>query len=929
MWRRVELHTHSRLSDGKADPAEVVVAAAERGVDLLAITDHHEVEAYREARQVGRKAGVVVLPGTEITCPTGQAGVHLLGVFPSGTPLARIADRLGLDAAGRGQTSGYVPFGVAEAVTRIQELRGLAIAAHASSAKGLLRECRSHALAHVLANCRPDAIELGDAFDPAVAPRLPSALGDVPVVSGSDAHYLRDFQHDGHPYGVGARAFWARMTDVGFSGLRAALQAGHVGVVPPWLDEPPPGRLDTLLALGEPWVRFVHDDREDDDRERIVEETLALLDGDGGHVLVGVRRRFGGATRGAALTLSLEQLQDLVTAAIHPTPVLRARTYQGRHGQIHELIVLPGENPGRAYARRPRHQAQLAARADRLALTRLGVLPATAFQTALAQAAKDGVVPAGRLRGFFPYRDWFSDQGEAVALAARSIVHALAGDRPDAWLLHWARETPQAARQLTAAYREAVRREQLAAHRDRVRQRLDDAVARGELSPGQRTSAREWWEQRAQRAGNGEGAGGDALDAASEVLRARGANVFGRAFSGELDAEAQRVRDAYEAALRVEHGAEAAVVLEARGGERVPWARLAELGIDVVLTSGSDPQAGPGGIVVAVPDPTGEYQAGDLLDLWARPEPIAADTAPQLIRRSIEVARIVPVLRAVLALDRGRAEALGGELAEVGATAHRRRVLGDVAAALELPAAPEPAARERLSGLARVDGRLDPAWARALADLALYEPVAVAEILQRDGVAGNVADSAAPGRPARERGPAIVLAGALGDERLLNWWEAERSHPMRLAILDGLGVYAAVTGADVDALLLAALDEQVGSSSARRACWRPEGRRASRSWRPACRRRGGRGRTCWAGSAPSLAASRTRPARSPGGAPTTWTRTPSAASASSTASCTLRRRVVASPRARRRAAGRGATGRVRRSVRRISSVLPMRIATCW
>lgn len=46
----IDLHTHSTWSSGFCDPAELVRRASMADVRTLAITDHHEVGAYDEAR---------------------------------------------------------------------------------------------------------------------------------------------------------------------------------------------------------------------------------------------------------------------------------------------------------------------------------------------------------------------------------------------------------------------------------------------------------------------------------------------------------------------------------------------------------------------------------------------------------------------------------------------------------------------------------------------------------------------------------------------------------------------------------------------------------------------------------------------------------------------------------------------------------------
>ena len=47
---RIDLHTHSSASDGTDPPAEVMRRARERGVDVVALTDHDTVAGHAEAR---------------------------------------------------------------------------------------------------------------------------------------------------------------------------------------------------------------------------------------------------------------------------------------------------------------------------------------------------------------------------------------------------------------------------------------------------------------------------------------------------------------------------------------------------------------------------------------------------------------------------------------------------------------------------------------------------------------------------------------------------------------------------------------------------------------------------------------------------------------------------------------------------------------
>jgi predicted metal-dependent phosphoesterase TrpH len=76
---RIDLHTHSAVSDGTDRPAELVENASAVGLDVVALTDHDTTLGWPEAVAAGRHLGVVVVPGAEISTigPSGAA-LHLL-----------------------------------------------------------------------------------------------------------------------------------------------------------------------------------------------------------------------------------------------------------------------------------------------------------------------------------------------------------------------------------------------------------------------------------------------------------------------------------------------------------------------------------------------------------------------------------------------------------------------------------------------------------------------------------------------------------------------------------------------------------------------------------------------------------------------------------------------------------------------------------
>lgn len=75
----IDLHCHSTASDGALSPATVVARAHERGVRVLALTDHDTIEGLPEAQQRAAELGLQLVNGIELSCTWGGATIHVLG----------------------------------------------------------------------------------------------------------------------------------------------------------------------------------------------------------------------------------------------------------------------------------------------------------------------------------------------------------------------------------------------------------------------------------------------------------------------------------------------------------------------------------------------------------------------------------------------------------------------------------------------------------------------------------------------------------------------------------------------------------------------------------------------------------------------------------------------------------------------------------
>jgi 3',5'-nucleoside bisphosphate phosphatase len=79
---RIDLHTHSSVSDSTESPADLLATAQAGGLDVVALTDHDTTAGWPVA-EAARPRGLTVVPGMELSCrwfpdDTPPISVHLL-----------------------------------------------------------------------------------------------------------------------------------------------------------------------------------------------------------------------------------------------------------------------------------------------------------------------------------------------------------------------------------------------------------------------------------------------------------------------------------------------------------------------------------------------------------------------------------------------------------------------------------------------------------------------------------------------------------------------------------------------------------------------------------------------------------------------------------------------------------------------------------
>ncbi|GAA5156546.1 PHP domain-containing protein [Nocardioides marinquilinus] len=93
---RIDLHTHSAMSDGTASPAELAAQARAADLDVVALTDHDTTAGWAEAADAAVQHGVALVRGIEVSARHRGHGVHLLAYLPDPThpALAAMLERI-------------------------------------------------------------------------------------------------------------------------------------------------------------------------------------------------------------------------------------------------------------------------------------------------------------------------------------------------------------------------------------------------------------------------------------------------------------------------------------------------------------------------------------------------------------------------------------------------------------------------------------------------------------------------------------------------------------------------------------------------------------------------------------------------------------------------------------------------------------------
>ncbi len=90
----IDLQSHSTVSDGELEPADVARSAAAAGVTTMALTDHDGIAGVRDAMAAADEAGIECVPAVEMSCVHKYSeDLHICGYWVDLDAIAPACDR--------------------------------------------------------------------------------------------------------------------------------------------------------------------------------------------------------------------------------------------------------------------------------------------------------------------------------------------------------------------------------------------------------------------------------------------------------------------------------------------------------------------------------------------------------------------------------------------------------------------------------------------------------------------------------------------------------------------------------------------------------------------------------------------------------------------------------------------------------------------
>jgi hypothetical protein len=386
-WCKVDLHLHTPASNDYEEPnvgyLDWLRTAANKGLDVIAITDHNtvagvaairrEVEWLTRLEQQNRLTDaeraalmqwrdlanrVLVLPGFEFTA---TFGFHILGIFPPETSVRTLEHillslKVPPEKIDVGSTETGSTVDVLAAYKTIHDAGGLVIAAHANSTHGVaMRNFPFGGQTKIAYTQDPnlDALEVTDLEERGYSSArfFNGSKSEYPrrmhCIQGSDAHRINMDLRNPKRLGIGDRATEMLLDEVSFDSLAGLLRSTAFDRTRPARPKDKP--FDPLSAAREEGPSIIQSFHESANQrggklDAILADVCAFANTAGGTIYIGITPRKEGPKGITRPKQVEEQILAETEARLAPPLEIKCDTIKSDGVNVLSLRVPKGED---------------------------------------------------------------------------------------------------------------------------------------------------------------------------------------------------------------------------------------------------------------------------------------------------------------------------------------------------------------------------------------------------------------------------------------------------------------------------------------------------------------------------------------------------------------------------------------------------------
>ena len=387
-WFKADLHTHTPASNDYEEPGisylQWLTTARERGLDIVAITDHNtvagvaairrEIEWLTRLKEENRLTEeersnleqwlklaneIVILPGFEFTA---TFGFHILAIYPPETSVRKLEHtllRLNVpeDRLLVGSTETGASTDVTSAYATIVDSGGIAIAAHANSTNGVAMRNFPFGGQTKIAYTQDEnlsALEVTDLESRsrrATARFFNGSKTEYPrkmhCIQGSDAHRLNNDPRNSRRLGLGERATELLLPEPTFDAIRELFASRSFDRTRPF--RAPEKEVDHLAAAraeGPNQTQSFHEsaNKKGGRQTVVLADLCAFANTDGGTIFVGASARKGRIKGLAASKQVQKELQQVISERLTPPLEARFEILANDGGEVLRIGVDAGDS---------------------------------------------------------------------------------------------------------------------------------------------------------------------------------------------------------------------------------------------------------------------------------------------------------------------------------------------------------------------------------------------------------------------------------------------------------------------------------------------------------------------------------------------------------------------------------------------------------